>query len=133
MVYHQTHDPQVVQAAKALFKNPCTFMAGAPHAGAIPQYPFAEVAFWGRSNVGKSSLLNALIGSTIARTSNTPGRTQQLNFFNLGDRLILVDMPGYGFANVPLKMKVTLTLEKQINGGGNKKMRQTKKMKKRKH
>lgn len=105
MVYHQTHDPQVVQAAKALFKNPCTFMAGAPHAGAIPQYPFAEVAFWGRSNVGKSSLLNALIGSTIARTSNTPGRTQQLNFFNLGDRLILVDMPGYGFANVPLKMK----------------------------
>ncbi len=80
-------------------------MAGAPHAGVIPQYPFPEVAFWGRSNVGKSSLLNALIGSTIARTSNTPGRTQQLNFFNLGDRLILVDMPGYGFANVPLKIK----------------------------
>jgi GTP-binding protein len=80
-------------------------VAGASVAERIPQYPFPEVAFWGRSNVGKSSLLNALIGSGIARTSNTPGRTQQLNFFNLGDKLILVDMPGYGFANVPLKMK----------------------------
>lgn len=94
-----------MQAAKALFKSPCTFVAGASVAERIPQYPFLEVAFWGRSNVGKSSLLNALIGSGIARTSNTPGRTQQLNFFNLGDKLILVDMPGYGFANVPLKMK----------------------------
>lgn len=94
-----------MQTTKALFKNSCTFVAGASTPERIPQYPFPEIAFWGRSNVGKSSLLNALIGSGIARTSNTPGRTQQLNFFNLGDRLILVDMPGYGFANVPLKMK----------------------------
>lgn len=105
MVHHQTHDPQVVQAAKSLFKSSCTFVAGASVPERIPQYPFPEVAFWGRSNVGKSSLLNALIGSGIARTSNTPGRTQQLNFFNLGDKVILVDMPGYGFANVPLKIK----------------------------
>lgn len=71
----------------------------------LKQYPFPEIAFWGRSNVGKSSLMNALIGSKIARTSNTPGRTQQLNFFSLGDKIMLVDMPGYGFANVPLKLK----------------------------
>lgn len=105
MVYNQTNDPKVVQAAKTLFKNPCTFVAGVPDIGLMKQFPFPEVAFWGRSNVGKSSLLNALIGTTIARTSNTPGRTQQLNFFNLGDKLMLVDMPGYGFANVPLKLK----------------------------
>lgn len=105
VVYNQTNDPKVVQAAKTLFKNPCTFVAGVPDMKFMRQFPFPEVAFWGRSNVGKSSLLNALIGTTIARTSNTPGRTQQLNFFNLGDRLMLVDMPGYGFANVPLKLK----------------------------
>jgi GTP-binding protein len=105
VVYNQTNDPKVVQAAKTLFKNPCTFVAGVPDISFMRQFPFPEVAFWGRSNVGKSSLLNALIGTTIARTSNTPGRTQQLNFFNLGDKLMLVDMPGYGFANVPLKLK----------------------------
>lgn len=105
MVYNQTNDPKVAQAAKSLFKSPCTFVAGVPNIALIRQFPFPEVAFWGRSNVGKSSLLNALVGTTIARTSNTPGRTQQLNFFNLGDKLILVDMPGYGFANVPLKLK----------------------------
>jgi GTP-binding protein len=105
VVYHQTHDSKVVQAAKTLFKSPCTFVAGASGMSHIRQFPFPEVAFWGRSNVGKSSLLNALVGATIARTSNTPGRTQQLNFFNLGDKLMLVDLPGYGFADVPLKLK----------------------------
>ena len=69
------------------------------------QFPFPEIAFWGRSNVGKSSLINGVLGRKIARTSNTPGRTQQLNFFNLNDRLMVVDMPGYGFAEVPLKIK----------------------------
>ena len=105
MVHNQTHDPKIALATKNLFANPCTFVAGVSSIDIIKQYPFPEVAFWGRSNVGKSSLMNAIIGSKIARTSNTPGRTQQLNFFNLGDKLMLVDMPGYGFANVPLKLK----------------------------
>lgn len=105
MVDYQANEQQIIQISKELFKSPCTFVAGAQSIGRIPQYPFPEVAFWGRSNVGKSSLLNVLVGKAIAKTSNTPGRTQQLNFFNLADRLILVDMPGYGFANVPLKIK----------------------------
>ena len=105
MADYQSNEQKVIQTSKSLFKTPCKFVAGAQTIERIPQYPFPEVAFWGRSNVGKSSLLNSLIGSTVARTSNTPGRTQQLNFFNLADKLILVDMPGYGFANVPLKIK----------------------------
>ena len=61
---------------------------------------FAEYAFIGRSNVGKSSLINAIVGTQIARTSNTPGRTQSLNLFNLDDRVMIVDLPGYGYAKV---------------------------------
>jgi GTP-binding protein len=72
----------------------------------LPPAGHPEIAFAGRSNVGKSSLINALTGrKALARTSNTPGRTQQLNFFNLGDRLTLVDMPGYGFAKVSKTQK----------------------------
>ena len=67
----------------------------------ISQASLPEVAFVGRSNVGKSSLINAITGQkSLARTSNTPGRTQQLNFFNLGDKIIIVDLPGYGYAKV---------------------------------
>jgi GTP-binding protein len=67
----------------------------------LPDAALPEIAFAGRSNVGKSSLVNALTGrKTLARTSNTPGRTQQLNFFDLGGQLMLVDLPGYGFAKV---------------------------------
>lgn len=105
MANHETNEQKIIQIAKNLFKTPCTFVAGAQNIERIPQYPFPEVSFWGRSNVGKSSLLNGLFGTSVARTSNTPGRTQQLNFFNLSDKLIFVDMPGYGFANVPLKIK----------------------------
>lgn len=105
MVDNQTNNSKVNQLSKTLFQAPCTFVLGARSVGDIKQFPFPEVAFWGRSNVGKSSLINGVIGKQIARTSNTPGRTQQLNFFNLGDRLMVVDMPGYGFAQVPLKIK----------------------------
>lgn len=66
----------------------------------LPNTQFNEYAFVGRSNVGKSSLINAVVGQTIARTSNTPGRTQQINMFNIDDRIILVDLPGYGYARI---------------------------------
>lgn len=66
----------------------------------LPNSHFAEYAFIGRSNVGKSSLINAVVGAPIARTSNTPGRTQSLNLFNLNDRIMIVDLPGYGYAKV---------------------------------
>ena len=66
----------------------------------LPKTQFAEYAFIGRSNVGKSSLINAVVGMPIARTSNTPGRTQSLNLFNLDDRIMIVDLPGYGYAKV---------------------------------
>ena len=66
----------------------------------LPKTQFAEYTFIGRSNVGKSSLINAVVGVQIARTSNTPGRTQSLNLFNLDDRVMIVDLPGYGYAKV---------------------------------
>lgn len=85
-----------------LFSAPCKFMRGVSKIEDLQQLRWPEIAFAGRSNVGKSSLLNALVrNKTMARVSNTPGRTQELNFFSLGDRLILVDMPGYGYAKVP--------------------------------
>ncbi len=84
-----------------LFAQACTFAAGATSISALPTPLFDEVAFAGRSNVGKSSLINALTGQkSVARVSNTPGRTQQLNFFTLGNRATLVDMPGHGYAKV---------------------------------
>jgi GTP-binding protein len=77
-------------------------MRGVAALDGLPQASLPEIAFAGRSNVGKSSLINALCGrSTVARTSNTPGRTQELNFFDVSGRLIMVDMPGYGFAKAP--------------------------------
>jgi GTP-binding protein len=82
-----------------LFAQECEFLRGVPTLLDLPDFGQPEVSFAGRSNVGKSSLINLLTGrSTLARTSNTPGRTQQLNFFSLGKRLVLVDMPGYGYA-----------------------------------
>ena len=99
----------LLEAARKLFAGPVTFLKSAPELRFLPEADLPEVAFAGRSNVGKSSLLNALTGRTsLARTSNTPGRTQELNFFDVGGqpgvdppRLRLVDMPGYGFAKAP--------------------------------
>jgi len=89
------------EAGRLLFARECRFVAGATHEEILPPPTLPEIAFAGRSNVGKSSLVNALTGrSTLARVSNTPGRTQQINFFDLGGRLMLVDLPGFGFAKV---------------------------------
>ncbi len=85
-----------------LFAQDCRFVTAAVKADALPPADLPEVAFAGRSNVGKSSLINALTGRLrLARTSRSPGRTQQINFFALGERLMLVDLPGYGFARAP--------------------------------
>jgi len=84
-----------------IFTSKCEFFAAADTLDWLPDVTLPEVAFAGRSNVGKSTLINALTGrKKLARTSNTPGRTQQLNFFNIGDVFHLVDMPGYGYAKV---------------------------------
>ncbi len=97
-------DADAEEAGRRLFAAPCTFVAGAASAAAIPPDTLPEIAFAGRSNVGKSSLVNALTGRRmLARVSHTPGRTQQLNFFDLGGRLMLVDLPGYGFAQASKK------------------------------
>jgi GTP-binding protein len=88
-----------IEAGRLLFAGPCDFVWGADALSQLPEATLPEIALAGRSNVGKSSLVNALTNrNTLARTSNTPGRTQQLNFFNLAARLLLVDMPGYGYA-----------------------------------
>ncbi|MBP6819368.1 MAG: YihA family ribosome biogenesis GTP-binding protein [Ferrovibrio sp.] len=88
-----------IEKGRLLFAGPCDFVAGAQRAEMLPGPGVPEIAFAGRSNVGKSSLVNALTGrKTLARVSNTPGRTQQLNFFALGTKLMLVDLPGYGYS-----------------------------------
>ncbi len=102
-----TGDTAAQDEARRLFSGPVEFLKSAPALQFLPDADVAEVAFCGRSNVGKSSLLNAITGrKSIARTSVTPGRTQELNFFDVGTPpvLRLVDMPGYGYAKAPIKV-----------------------------
>ena len=102
-----SHDPDLAKEAARLFSGRVEFLLSAPKLEFLPEPDAPEIAFCGRSNVGKSSLLNALTGrKAIARTSVTPGRTQELNFFEVGEptQFRLVDMPGYGFAKAPIKV-----------------------------
>ena len=95
-------DEEALENGRLLFAGEATFILGAAGLAQVPDADLPEVAFAGRSNVGKSSLINALTGrKDLARTSNTPGRTQQINFFDLSARLMLADLPGYGYAKAP--------------------------------
>lgn len=94
--------PEQIKAADKLFAGRCEFVLGVARLEQLPLSELPEVAFAGRSNVGKSSLINAVTAQKgLAKTSNTPGRTQQLNYFNLDDKLHIVDLPGYGYAEAP--------------------------------
>jgi GTP-binding protein len=95
-----------IEAGRLLFAGECKFFYAAQRLDQLPEPDGPEIAFAGRSNVGKSSLINALAGQkALARASSQPGRTKQLNFFNLAGRLVLVDMPGYGYAQAAKDVK----------------------------
>ena len=97
--------PEAIEAGRRLFAGETDFLKGVVAMDGMPAADRLEVCFAGRSNVGKSTLINALTGrKALARASNTPGRTQEINFFTLADSHYLVDLPGYGFANAPVKV-----------------------------
>lgn len=95
--------PEASETGRKLFAGPVDFVKGVVSMSGLPPADRLEICFAGRSNVGKSSLINALTGrKALARTSNTPGRTQEINYFDVGGQIYLVDLPGYGFAEAPV-------------------------------
>ena len=106
MAVNPEYSKEQLEKGKKLFAGNCSFVLGVARLEQLPpDNQMEEIAFAGRSNVGKSSLVNAVTGRrTLAKTSNTPGRTQQLNYFNLDNCLYMVDLPGYGFAKAPESM-----------------------------
>ena len=119
--FPETDPPEAAarEAGRLLFAAPTEFLKGVVAMDGLPPDDRLEVCFAGRSNVGKSSLINALTGRKgLARASNTPGRTQEINYFGLGDSHYLVDLPGYGYANAPLaKVEKWQALLKQFLSG----------------
>jgi GTP-binding protein len=115
-----------LERGRVLFAGACDFVTSAAQVEQLPAATLPEVAFAGRSNVGKSSLINALTGRrTLAKTSNTPGRTQQVNFFDLAGRLMLVDLPGYGYASAPKAKVVAWTRLVELYLAGRPELRRT--------
>jgi GTP-binding protein len=112
-------DEMTAEKGRKLFAGPIDFLKGVVAMSGLPPADRLEVCFAGRSNVGKSSLINALTGrKALARASNTPGRTQEINYFTLGEERYLVDLPGYGYANAPLaKVEQWQRLLKQYLSG----------------
>ena len=99
----EVRDDAEAELGRKLFSGPVDFLKGVVAMDGLPEADRVEVCFAGRSNVGKSSLINAITNrKALARASNTPGRTQEINFFELGEKRYLVDLPGYGFANAPV-------------------------------
>ena len=119
---HPEHDAAALEAGRRLFAQACDFIIGCARLDQVPDTDLPEIAFAGRSNVGKSSLINTLVDQkALARTSNTPGRTQQINFFDLGGQLMMADLPGYGYARAPKAQvqKWTLLVQSYLVGRAN--------------